>query len=313
MSRSTTLVTAAMFAVSLAAGAQDWRGTEGRIEGRVLDPSGQPIEGATVKLELPGHGGTTVKTDKKGRWALAPLIAGSWQVDIGAPGYTAKKITVPLATESTRVPPVEVKLERAPAAPGPLPEILVALKEADAAFDAGRFAEARTLYEKALADPKVAVQPTAVKPLHMRISRCLSAEGNYESEMEHLQALLEMDASDTVVINLMAQEALRAGKLDKAMELLGRLDPATIKDPDTFFNIGALLLNANKPDAALPYFSRSVGVDPAYVDGYFQRALVYLQLQKFAESRADFEKVLALQPEGPKAETAKKALAQLPR
>jgi len=65
------------------------------------------------------------------------------------------------------------------------------------------------------------------------------------------------------------------------------------------------------PNATLEYFNRSLVVDPAYVDGYFQRALVYVQLQKLAECEADLRKVLELQPDGPKAETARKALAPL--
>ena len=205
-----------------------------------------------------------------------------------------------------------MKLQKAAAA-GPPPEVLASLKDADAAFDGGRFAEARTAYEKALADPKIAAQAAAAQALHLRIARCWSAENNYEKEMEHLQAVLDASPGDPVVINLMAQESLKAGKVEKGIELLGKLDLASIKNPDMLFNIGVLLVNASKPEVALEYFSRSVVVDPAYVDGYFQRALVYLQLQKFAECKADFTKVLELQPDGPKAETARKALAQLPK
>jgi len=52
-------------------------------------------------------------------------------------------------------------------------------------------------------------------------------------------------------------------------------------------------------------------VDPAYVDGYFQRGLAYLGLQKTAEAKADFKKVIELAPTGAQAETAKKALEQI--
>jgi hypothetical protein len=55
---------------------------------------------------------------------------------------------VPLPSEITRIPPVEVKLDK-PA--GPPPELLEALTNGDAAFKAGRYAEARAEYEKALA------------------------------------------------------------------------------------------------------------------------------------------------------------------
>jgi tetratricopeptide (TPR) repeat protein len=312
MSLSKLSLAAAVLALAVPAGAQDWRGGQGRLEGKVLDAEGKPVEGASVKLELPGRGGTTLKTNKKGQWAILGLAAGEWAIDIEAPGFTLKKITVPLPSESARIPPVEVKLEKAVAA-GPAPEIMNALKNADAAYEAGRYSEARVEYEKALADPKIAAQPQAVKALHLRIARALSQEGNIDKEMEHLQAVLDADPGDANVLNIMAQESIKAGKVEKGMELLNKLDQSAIKDPAIFFNVGVMLLNQQKPENAIEYFTKTVALDPNYTDGYFQRALTYLQLQKLPESKADFKKVLELQPEGPQAETAKKALEQLPK
>jgi tetratricopeptide (TPR) repeat protein len=312
MSWSKLSVAAAVLALAVPAWAQDWRGGQGRLEGRVLDPDGKPIDGASVKLELPGRGGTTIKTNKKGQWAILGIAAGQWAIDIEAPGYAVKKITVSLSSESDRVPPVETKLDKAVAA-GPPPEIMDALKNADAAFEAGRFEEARVQYEKALADPKIAAQPQAVKALHMRIARSLSQEGNIDKELEHLQAILDADPGDTNAINIMAQESIKAGKVEKGMELLNKLDSSAIKDPAIFYNVGVMLLNQQKPENAVEYFTKTVAVDPTYVDGYLQRALTYLQLNKMTESKADFKKVLELQTDGPQAETAKKALEQLPK
>src|SRR5262249_34749226 len=90
--------------------AQDWKGM-GRFEGRVLDPDGKPVPDAVVKLELPsrGGGGTTLKTDKKGRWAVGGVASGRWNVDISAPGFADKKVSIDLPAESARLDPVEVK------------------------------------------------------------------------------------------------------------------------------------------------------------------------------------------------------------
>ena len=40
-----------------------------------------------VKLQLGGRAATVLKTDKKGRWAIVGLVAGSWAADIEAEGY----------------------------------------------------------------------------------------------------------------------------------------------------------------------------------------------------------------------------------
>jgi tetratricopeptide (TPR) repeat protein len=206
------------------------------------------------------------------------------------------------------VPPIEIRLKKA-VDPGPSPEIMAALKDADAAFEAGKFPEARQKYEQALADPKVAAQPEAVKALHIRIARALSQEGQYKQELEHLKAVIALDPANVDIVGLAAQEAIKGGLVDEGMALLSKLDAAQVKDPAVFFNVGVLLLNQNKQGEAIPFFTKSVEADPAFVDGYLQRALAHYGQGKTAEAKADFQKVLEIAPGTPQAETAKQAMA----
>src|SRR5438067_11591997 len=85
--------------VAVPPAAQDWKGT-GRLEGKVVDPDGKPVSEASVKLALPsrGGGGTTLKTDKKGRWAIGGVAAGTWNIDVDAPGFMEKKVSATLAS-----------------------------------------------------------------------------------------------------------------------------------------------------------------------------------------------------------------------
>jgi len=283
--------------------AQDWKGT-GRLEGRVLGPDGAPLADVSVRLELPGRGTTTIKTDHKGRWAIAGLASGPWNIDFEAPGFAPKKITVRLQTEAQRLPPVEVRLDRGSKASS---EALAIVTAADEAYKAGRYAEARVEYEKLLS-----ARPDLAASLHRQIARCYSQEHNYAKELEHLQPLLDAEPQNVAIRLLMAQEALKGGMLDRGMQLLSATDESNIKDPNVFYNIAVLLLNQQKPEEAISYLTKAIAVDPSYVDGYFQRGLTYLQLQKVPESLADFRKVLEIAPPGsPQAETAKKALDQL--
>jgi len=302
--RRSLLVAAALLLAGPAL-AQDWKGM-GRLEGRVLDPDGKPLPDVSVKLNLPTRGGgTTIKTDKKGHWAIGGIAAGAWQVDLEASGFATKKITINLPSESARLAPVEVKLDKAVAA-GPPPEVREALEKGDAAFKAGRFADARTEYEKLLA-----LRPEFADTLYRQIAFTYSREGNYAKAVEYLDKLVQSDPTNVNLKLLAAQEALRAGMLDKGLEMLKGVDDSSIKDPEVFYNVAALLLNAQKPEEAIRYLTKAVTVDPSYVDGYFQRGLAYLQLQKVADAKADFQKVVELAPTGAQAETAKKALQQL--
>ena len=67
----------------------------GRMEGKVTDESGAALPGVTVKLELPERGGgTTVKTDKKGRWAIGGIAAGTWHIDFELAGHASRRVSV---------------------------------------------------------------------------------------------------------------------------------------------------------------------------------------------------------------------------
>lgn len=298
----------ALAATLLAAplGAQDWKGL-GRLEGKVLDPDGKPIEGATVKLDLPERGGgpSPLKTDKKGKWAVGGIVSGKWNADIEAPGFALKQVYINLPAESARVPPLEVRLDRA-APSGPSPELLAAVQKGDAAYKEGKFAEARAEYEKVLA-----LKPELSATLHEMIARCYSQEGDYGKSAEHLQFVSDADPSNVKVKILLAQEALRANQLDRGMAVLKTIDETAVSDPEIFYNVAVILLNQGKAEDAIPYLTKSVTLDPSYVDGYFQRGLAYLGTGKTAEAKADFKKVVELGPTSPQAETAKKALEQL--
>jgi tetratricopeptide (TPR) repeat protein len=299
------LVFAVAAAFAVPASAQDWKGM-GRLEGKVLDDKGAPIEGASVKLARASDGGgTTLKTDKKGRWAIGGIAAGTWNADVEAAGYAPKNISVNLPSESARLAPVEVRLEKAVAA-GPSPEVTAALGQAEADFQAGRYAEARAGFEKLLA-----LRPDVATTIHQRIGFTYIQEKQYDKALEHLQKVLDAEPNNAMVRGIMAQAALEGGMLDRGLELLKGIDEASIKSPDIFFNIGINLINANRPEEAITYFTKAVTLDPAYADGYFRRGLAYLGAGKTAEAKADLNKFLELQPAGAQADLARKAVAQI--
>ncbi len=301
------LVLAAL-AFAVPAAAQDWKGM-GRMAGKVMDADGKPIADATIKFELPGRGGTSGKTDKNGKWALGGIAAGNWNLDFEAPGFLPKNISVPLPSEAARIPPVEVKLDK-PA--GPPPELMAALNDGDAAFKAGRYAEARAEYEKALANETVRTADASIRSnLHRQIAFCLSREKNYAQEIPHLQAILDLEPQNIDVKMLLASEAIEGGLIDKAVEVLATVNDSAVTNPDVFYNIGVSFRNKDKADAAIVYFTKTVALDPQYVDAYFQRALSYFGQQKLAEAKADFRKVVELAPDGAQGQTAKQALQQL--
>lgn len=285
--------------------AQDWRGN-GRMEGKVLDDSGAPLEGVAVKATLPERQGeTTLKTDKKGRWVLGGITAGTWNMDFQLDGFVTRQISVKLPSESSRLAPMEVRLAKA-APTGPPPEVKAALERAEAAFQERRFPEARAEFEKLLA-----MIPAQAPTIHQRIGLCYYAEKNYKEALPHLEQALAAQPDNLQIRAIAAQAALGGGMVDRGRELLAGIDESTIKDPNTFFNVGLDFLGAGNTEEAVVYFTKALVLDPRDVEACYQRGLAYLHLGKTEEARADFKKVLELAPQGEQAAIAKKALEQI--
>jgi tetratricopeptide (TPR) repeat protein len=305
MARARLMPTVVLFALAASAHAQDWRGT-GRIEGRVLDDSGAPLASVTLKAALPERqGATTLKTDKKGHWVLAGIAAGTWDIDFQLDGYVTRQISVKLPSESSRLSPLEVKLTKA-APTGPPPEVKEALDKAESAFQERRFPEARAEFEKLLA-----LMPAQAATIHQRIGLCYYGEKSYKEALPHLEQALAAEPDNIPIRAIAAQAALSGGMVARGRELLAGIDETTIKDPDTFFNIGLDFLAAGNTEDAIAYFSKALALNPGDVEVYAQRALGYLHVGKTEEARADFKKVLELAPQGEQADLARKALEQI--
>ena len=125
------LIMAALMLACLAAPAA---AQQGRATGSVVDASGRPIKGATIRASnreaYPPL--LTAATDDKGRWAIIGLRGGVWTFRAEAPGYLPSEGTVPIRV-GTPGPPMRFGLQRSPE---PIPGALS--KDIDSACAAER-------------------------------------------------------------------------------------------------------------------------------------------------------------------------------
>lgn len=283
--------------------AQDWKGM-GRLMGKVVDPDGKPVVGASVKLDCPQRGGgTTVTTDKKGTWSYQGLVACTWNVDVKAEGFQARGVSVPLSSENARMIPVEIKLERPK---GPPPELAEALKKGDDAFKAENWEEARVNYEKLMA-----LQPDLAPALSPRMARIYAGLKNPEKAIEYLQKTIDADPSNQQMKMVAANAAMDAGLTDKALAFLATVDDAQLSNGDGYFDVGVAFLRKGDSANSVTYFTKAIAKDPKIVEAYYWRGISYVQQNKLAEARVDMQKVVELDPAGPNGEKAKKALEGL--
>ena len=168
---------AVLAAVGMAvpASAQTWRG-QGRVAGKVMDESRQPLDGVTVKLFLPsGNGGFEVKTNKKGDWSAGGIASGAWQVDSIKEGYETRRITADIEQLNPK-PPMEIIMKKA--APDPNQLVAAEMKKASTLVAEKKFDEAQAIYADLLAKYPQAYQ------IQLSIARAYHAEGKHDREIE---------------------------------------------------------------------------------------------------------------------------------
>jgi Tfp pilus assembly protein PilF len=298
MLRKFALMLLVLLVCASVASAQSWRGM-GRAAGKVMDEDGKPLEGVTVKMSLPGAGGTEVKTNKNGEWQVGGIARGEWQVDFEFPPYESRRISVSIA-ELSRIPPVEIKLKL------DVNEVIrTEVLKANDFMVKGQYAEARKIYEAVLAK-----YPSAYR-LEPYLARTFYLEKNYDEAIKHMKIAIEKDPSDIENKLRLGNILMDTGHMEEGRQLLATVDDSAVKDPAIFVNVGISLMNQNKADTALPYFEKAVKNFPDKGDGYYYRALIRLQKGDTEGTKADLKKFLELSPNAPEAAAAKKALEQL--
>jgi Tfp pilus assembly protein PilF len=311
--RQAALLALCLAAVSSIGVAQDWRGT-GRLDGWVKDESGQPVEGALVQMSMENRtGGPKAKTNKKGYWAILGIAGGKWNMDITAPGYEIKKLSVGVS-EASRAPAMEIQIkkEAAQAAPGGEgvagapsatgQQVKEAIEGGNKLLADKKYAEARAEYEKALA--LVPDNPAIMKG----IVQTYHGEKNIDKEIELLRKITQLDPSDTESRVLLGSDLLQQGKLEEGKAILDGLPPGSVKDPAIFVNVGILFLNKNDPAQAVAYLGKAIELDPNQPDPYYYRGLSLMQQKKNADAKADFQKYLQIAPNGPEAKEIRQDL-----
>jgi predicted Zn-dependent protease len=299
---------AAAIVLALVLAAPAWAQSRGagHMAGVVKDESGSPVEGVQVKAVKAGEKDVfTDKTNKKGEWALNGLASGQWNLDFSKDGYDTRQLTVPFS-ETSRVPPMNVAIKKAAVKVDPNAEIRGELEKAAPLMEAGKFAEARAIYEPLLAKYPQAWQ---IEPL---IARTYAGENKLDEAASHLQTALQHDPNNLELKLLMASVLTRQGKTAEVQALLDEIDMSKVTDPVVFLNQGINLINKGKASEAQPIFEKVVAAFPKNPDGYYYRARCELALGKFPEAKADLQKFVAMPgADAAQVEEAKKILEQM--
>jgi tetratricopeptide (TPR) repeat protein len=331
-----SLAAVAWLAAASASLAQDWKG-KGKIGGVVNDPAGKPIAGATITLRFgddPAAGPPAVSSDKNGKWQIEKLAFGTWNLEITAPGHEPLTGPVPLSKEQP-APSLTVKL-------APVNIAGKAIDEGNKLFNQHKWAEARAEYEKAMAaltpeqesnrhglqlmiaqiDVRMKQSPKAIeslqamiaqKPDDQEVLRILAQaqreSGQKEAAIETLKKVAELAPQDAAVYDFLLEWLVEARRSAEAEQYLAKA-PGKV-DPVTLLNLGIIYFNDQKYPEAVTKFDAVVAANPERTESLYFRGLAQMEQKKYAEARADFEKLLTVDASAAKAPDARFKLAIL--
>ena len=313
----------ALLATALPASAQSWAG-KARLQGEVKDEQGKPVEGAKVTLR-PGtdrvepqkEGPKPILTNKHGKWSVLGLANGPWGVLIEKEGYMVSEGQV-RANEFGVAQPINVILKQPPkevvqqaqAQASGNAQAKQAIESANAHLQAGRFAEARADYQKALSLLEVD-DPTIKVSILRTVARTYFEENQIDKGIDTLKQVLQIAPDDVETLQTMVNVLVAAGREKDAEVYVAKLPQGTTVDPNSLLNLGIKLFNEKNLQGALEKFDRVVKENPDIAEAYYFRGLTYLGLNKTAEAKADFQKLIELDPNSKYAAEAKEFVKSL--
>jgi tetratricopeptide (TPR) repeat protein len=177
-------------------------------------------------------------------------------------------------------------------------------------------------FEKAVAlDPSQNVIWGNMAESYMEIAKVKTGaeqQAAMDKAVEAYKKAIEIAPTDA---NYHNNYAIALAKMKKFPEMEAELNKAIELDPGNkgryYYNLGAILVNANQTPQACDAFQKSIGADPNYADAYYQYGICLTakattdkegKLQ-FPQGTAEaFQKYLELKPTGPYSDSAKAML-----
>jgi tetratricopeptide (TPR) repeat protein len=309
-----------LLAAALFAG-EDWRGNN-RLAGSVVDKkTGAPVKGAVLKLRLQtgSHGGPDVKAEDNGKWAVLGLAAGTWDIDVEAPGYVTSQGSMSFS-EGQRLPPRKIELEPQVIVQEPAPQPaqeevkiggVAVTKDIADAVEAGNTLLGQQKYKEAIAQYEKAYPTLSANvSLKFALARAYYGAGDVKKAIVLLDEAYKADPTNTQTAVLLANLLLEDGQLAAGKKIIDAL-PAGTLDMNSLLNTGIALMNKKQPAAAVEYFDRAIALDANRYEGYYYRGLAQIQAGKTKQAKPDLEKVIALAPDSAEAKEAKEYLKSI--
>ncbi len=303
---------AAAFALVVAAPVQAQ--STGMVRGTVKDTQGQPIDGATVRIDM--SSGTArhfeTKSNKKGEFVQIGLPPGDYKVVAEKDKTTSNEAAGRVSISR----PLDVTLILG--AGGPSKEVAAKAAELKKTFEDGVAASRAGNHDDAIAKFQAALAINdKCYDCYYNIGFSYAQKKDYEKAEDAYKKAVELKPDYSEAYNGLANVYNAERKFDLAADASKKAMDSTpglaggAGNPDAMFNQGVILWNAGKIADAKKEFEAVVAAKPDHAEAHYQLGMALVNEGNLAGAAEQFSKYLELAPNGPNAATAKSLLAQL--
>jgi tetratricopeptide (TPR) repeat protein len=297
----------ALMVVALALAGNAFAGAEGRIVGKVTDANTkEPVANATIHVSATEAKKfeQDYKVEKDGSYKIFLVDATiRYKFTVSAPGHASYEEVLKLKLGDTMTkdfwlggPTAATPV--AAVAPKAADPAVTAYNDGAKLYNEGKVPEAVAKFEEAVkAKPELIAGWEALARADLRLKA-------FPKAIEAASKALELAPDETDMFDILAQSYTATGDKAKAAEWKKKLP----LDAAGAFNQAAALLNKNNDAEAEPLLKQAIAADEKFAPAYFELGMVYLRSGKMAEAKANLEKYLQLDPNGPNAATAKETL-----
>jgi tetratricopeptide (TPR) repeat protein len=279
----------------------------GFASGEVVDESGAPVAGATVRLQFLGEVERvyTAKTDKKGRYTQG-LISGRYRVTVSKDGFQGTFLDHAIKSgDPTELPKLTI-VSREKVVQDAMAPILAEFDKASGLAKAGKLDEALVVYgELAAAHPDLPEAHLNIGTLYVRQEKWPEAEAA-------LAKTLELAPDNRQARVLLATVHSRQGRTEEARAEMEKLRSENPGDPRLSYELGAIHLEAKRYEEAYAAFEQVRKLDPGNADVLYLLGTISLNLGKLDGARSNLQAYLQAAPaDGRYRDLATELVAQL--
>jgi Tfp pilus assembly protein PilF len=290
--------------------------TTGSVRGKVVNEKNQPIEGATIVVEMTegmtGRHETT--TNRRGEFVQVGLQPGQYKVTASKDGMSQSfdvRVRLSPSEVNFTLKPGMVSDDEAKKAEARLAAVKGAFAEGVKLSNEGKHDEAIAEFKKVIAEvPKCVECFNNIGTIHTRKTEYDQAEASFKQALELNPQSADAYNGLATVYNAQKKFDQAAEASAQAQKLAGDAGAAG-GNAATVFNQGVIAWNAGKIPEAKKLFEQAVQMDPKMADAQYWLGMATVNEGKLPEAAKYFEEYLKLAPTGQYAEQAKGILAQI--